>query len=334
MTAPAPEAPSQQLRRIARMARAALSGFPVEPRRVRLVAMNTNTVYRVVTATESYALRLGRPDWRTADDLHLAAEWQTALADGTDLDVPRPVEARSGDTLVTVSGGGGAEPDRLASLETWMPGGLLGRRLDTANATGFGRLFAAMHDHGRQWQPSAPISSHRVFEGALSRGEPDVWAATAAIAGCSRHDIDVVQEAADVAGLAYAALDPDDRQIIHGDLHHDNVKWWRGRLCPFDFEDTVVGHRAHDIAMAMLDLFDDVGPDGYPAMLDAFQTGYSSVEPWPDGDILSFQLGRRVWVLNWIARHHPDDLTRAVPRCAQAIERTLRHRRLMRAPDR
>jgi Ser/Thr protein kinase RdoA (MazF antagonist) len=309
------------------MARAALAEFPVEPRRIQFVALNTNAVYRVSTATETYALRIAQPGWRTADDLRLAAAWQVALATETDLVVPMPVAARSGDTVVTVSGGA-TDPDRSATLEAWMPGGLLGRRLTTRNARRFGGLFAAMHVHGRRWQPSAQLAPCRVFEGTLSRGEPDVWAAAACTAGSLERDVAVIREAAELTRLAYAALDPDDRQIIHCDLHHDNVKLWRGRLCPFDFEDTVVGHRSHDIAMAMLDLFDDVGPAAYPPMLDAFRTGYTAVEPWPDADLLPFQIGRRIWVLNWIARHHPDDLPHAVPSFARAIEQTLQHGRL------
>ena len=229
--------------------------------------------------------------------------------------------------MVTVSGGA-TEPDRLATLEAWMPGGLLGRRLTTGNARQFGSLFAAMHVHGRRWQPSAQLSPLRVFDGTLSRGEPDVWAETARAVGSSERDVEVIREAAELTRLAYAAFDQADRHIIHCDLHLDNVKLWRGRLCPFDFEDTVVGHRSHDIAMAMLDLFDDVGPAAYPTMLDAFRTGYTAVEPWPDADILPFQIGRRIWILNWIARHQPDHLARAVPRFARAIETTLQHGRL------
>ena len=75
------------------MARVALAEFPVEPRRVQFVALDTNAVYRVFTATETYALRLARPGWRAADDLRLAAAWQTALADETDIAVPRPIVA-------------------------------------------------------------------------------------------------------------------------------------------------------------------------------------------------------------------------------------------------
>jgi Ser/Thr protein kinase RdoA (MazF antagonist) len=282
-------------------------------------------VYRVVTATRSYALRLAPPAWRTADDLRLGAAWQTALADETDLVVPRPIAARSGDTVVTVPGGA-TDPDGLATLEAWMPGGLLGRRLSTRNLNRFGGLFAAMHAHGRAWQPP-DRTPHRVFEAMLSRGEPDVWEAIADTIGDSR-DVDLIRDAATLTRSAYAELDPDDRQIVHCDLHHDNVKIWRGSLCPFDFEDTVVGHRCHDIAMAMLDLFDDVGPEAYPCLLDAFRAGYTAVEPWPDANILPFQVGRRIWVLNWIASHQPDELTRALPAFARAIEATLHHGRL------
>ena len=40
-----------------------------------------------------------------------------------------------------------------------------------------------------------------------------------------------------------------DLRVIHCDLWHENVKLHRGRLRPFDFEDTVWGYRLHDLAM-------------------------------------------------------------------------------------
>jgi Ser/Thr protein kinase RdoA (MazF antagonist) len=322
----------QLVRTLIRLARLALDDFQLEPERLRFVARNTNAVFRVTAPSGEFALRLAEPGWRTAGDLRLGAEWQEALASDTDLLVPRPMRTRSGDTLTTVSVGDDG-PDQVATLETWAPGGLLGRRLNVRTAHQFGSLFATMHVHGRDWRPSRDLTPLRVFEHMFSRDEPDVWRSRAREVGSAGVDVSIIAETADLVRDAYEALDRNDRQVIHCDLHHDNVKVWRSRLSPFDFEDTVLGYRAHDIAVAMLDLFDDVGSERYPDLLDAFQAGYAAVEPWPAADILPFQLGRRIWVLNWIARHQPEHFAHAVHGIATALERTRERGKLTRSTE-
>ena len=81
----------------------------------------------------------------------------------------------------------------------------------------------------------------------------------------------------------YSSLDRDDLRVIHCDLWHDNIKLHRGTLIPFDFEDTIIGFRLHDIAMAMLDLLEDTDDTRYPLLLESFRSGYESLLPWPDG---------------------------------------------------
>ena len=83
---------------------------------------------------------------------------------------------------------------------------------------------------------------------------------------------------------AYAALyaDPSGLRVIHHDLYHDNICVDRGRLYPFDFEDTVWGYPVQDIATAMRDLIEDAPPAAYPTLSQAFRRGYESLEPWPE----------------------------------------------------
>lgn len=76
-----------------------------------------------------------------------------------------------------------------------------------------------------------------------------------------------------------------ERSPIRCDLWHDNIKLHRGALHPFDFEDTTHGFRAHDIAMAMLDLLEDTDDDTYTTLLAAFRRGYESLLAWPDDPI-------------------------------------------------
>jgi len=47
-------------------------------------------------------------------------------------------------------------------------------------------------------------------------------------------------------------------------------------LHPFDFEDTVWGFRAHDIAMAMLDLLEATDDAQFAVLLAAFRRGYQA----------------------------------------------------------
>ncbi|TFH05003.1 MAG: hypothetical protein E4H09_02725, partial [Spirochaetales bacterium] len=106
--------------------------------------------------------------------------------------------------------------------------------------------------------------------------------------------------------------DRSDLRVIHCDLWHDNIKLHRGRLLPFDFEDTVWGFRIHDIAMAMLDLLEDTGTHRYRELLPEFRRGYESILPWPDGEMEIFQVGRLLWKVNWFARFQRQWLERFV----------------------
>ena len=131
---------------------------------------------------------------------------------------------------------------------------------------------------------------------------------------------------------AYAALDRRDLRLTHCDLWHDNVKLHHGVLQPFDFEDTVWGFRAHDIAMTMLDLLEATDEARYAALLTAFRQRYQAHLAWPDEAIEPFQLGRLLWKLNWIAHHEPRWFGAAVEQHVAIVEHDLRTGRVVRPP--
>ena len=257
-------------------------------------------------------------------DLEAEATWTTALARDTQLAVPIPMPARDGRLVITVDDGG---PAHHATLMSWLPGQLLGRHLTEPNLFRMGELFAALHAHGLEWERPVDFSQRR-FDRILSRGESDEWASVARKAGVAASDIAVIRNVHERVDAAYAALDPADLRVIHGDLHHDNIKVFQGQLCPFDFEDTVLGYRIHDIAMAMLDLWDTVVPDRYDRLLDAFRRGYTHTLDWPAGELVLFQLGRYVWRLNWVARRRPAQIAAAAAATADAFRFAATHGRL------
>jgi Ser/Thr protein kinase RdoA (MazF antagonist) len=132
---------------------------------------------------------------------------------------------------------------------------------------------------------------------------------------------------------AYAAIDRSDLRVIHCDLWHDNIKLYRGLLHPFDFEDTVWGFRAHDIAMAMLDLLEDTDEARYAVLLKAFRRGYQAHIAWPDDPIEPFQIGRLLWKINWVARRQPQRLEKMVERHIPLLEHYERTGQVRRPPS-
>jgi Ser/Thr protein kinase RdoA (MazF antagonist) len=328
-----------KLRRLRALALEALSHYDLARPTLTFHAFATNVLYRVTTATgERFVLRLAVPGWRTLED-HLAeAAWLDALARDTAIRAPRIVPARSGAQVLPLAAPG-VPGTWDAMLMTWLPGRLLGHHLHARNLAKLGALFAELHDHGARWTPPAGFTRRR-FEHWLSRGEESRITSGAGAAPASRaaSGVSTAQAApAAVANLpaawraslddmdrrveaAYAAVDRRDLRVIHCDLWHDNVKLHRGELLPFDFEDTVWGFRAHDIAMAMLDLLEVTDEARYAVLLTAFRRGYEAHLAWPEDPIEPFQLGRLLWILNWVAREQPQWLAGAVERHVAAFE--------------
>lgn len=269
---------------------------------------------------DQLALRLARPGWRRRTDLEAEAIWLDALAHDTDLLVPRIIRARSGEAVIDF----GTTKPHYATLMTWLPGTLLGKSLTEPNLVKMGYLFARLHLHAAAWTPPADFPAGR-FTGWLSRDEDNLLfsdevagdvtpAARAVIAGV-RNRVDA----------AYAALDPADLRVIHCDLWHANIKIHRGQLAAFDFEDTIIGFRLHDIAMALLDLLETVGNARYAGLLIAFRRGYEALLPWPDGDLNALQMGRFLWKLNWVARFDRQHLPGFTTHAAGLFEHALAH---------
>jgi hypothetical protein len=233
-----------------------------------------------------------------------------------------------------------------------------------------GALFAQLHHHGASWTPPAGFTTRR-FEHWLSRGEKnwivvDGQAAAEALPpdeapstserssqanaapsdrfvrdGSGANGVpvlpspwrDLLERMHRHVEAAYAAIDRADLRIIHCDLWHDNIKLHREVLRPLDFEDTVWGFRAHDIAMAMLDLLEDTDEARYAELLPAFRHGYTTCMPWPDDPIEPFQIGRLLWKINWVAGRRPQGLVRMVERHLSVFGHYERTGQVVRPPE-
>ena len=307
-----------KIRRQRLYARRALAQYPIEVRRADLIGTDTNLIYRVVALDGArYILRLAFPGWRTAENAESEVLWLDALARETDISVPKIIRTRAGEAIFTFPDDDG-NPHRRAVLMTYLPGILLGKRLTEPNLIKMGELFGKLHLHGK----TCPAGfASQTFNRYMSRGEPDVLFAEGQREAFTDHQREVVNRMRTRVEAAYTALDPADLRVIHCDLWHDNIKLYKGELAPFDFEDTILGYRIHDLAMALLDLAEDAGVARYEELLPIFRAGYECHLPWPDGDLGIFQMGRVLWRLNWIARFQRKWLPDAVAFDAALFER-------------
>jgi Ser/Thr protein kinase RdoA (MazF antagonist) len=293
-----------RLRRQRRLVAPLLAQYPFETERADLISSATNMIYRVRAEDGAlYVLRLVVPNWRTEENLRAEVLWLGALARDTDIPVPRIVPTKEGNRVAYVDCSWETAP-RRGIVMSYLPGTLLGKCLTEANLVKMGELFGRLHLHGASWQPPPDFPALK-FDRYLSRGEPERLFSPEVQEGIAPHQRAALGCMRKRVQQEYRSLDPDDLRVIHCDLWHENIKVYRGQLAPFDFEDTIWGYRLHDIAMAMLDLAEDVGMARYDRLLAAFRDGYERHLVWPGGDMVALQMGRILWRLNWYARFIP-----------------------------
>jgi Ser/Thr protein kinase RdoA (MazF antagonist) len=239
--------------------------------------------------------------------------------------------ARTGHLVVEASAEG-VPGRRRCLLMSWIPGPLLASKLTEANLAKMGLLFARLHEHGARFVPPNGFTRRRM-EGIYARGEEDV------LFGCDEgftpRTRAILEQTMARVRDAFERLcaDPTGLQVIHNDLHHENIKIERGHLRPFDFEDTIWGYPVQDIAMALQDLMLDVAPDAYGPLLQAFRRGYEALRTWPEGyegQIDTFRAGRLIWVANYVARYERQYLREHIDWTARMLARFLESGRIRR----
>lgn len=312
------------------MALDALDSYDVDVRRVTPLTHHLNLLYRVDTiAGERYALRISNPTWRSLVELRSELEWLVALARDTDIGAHEPVPNRHGKHVTTVDIDGVPEPRRCV-LFTWVPGVELAECLTADNVEKLGVLSAGLHEHAKGFTPGEAFTS-RKLDRLFPRDEVCVLFAREHQHLFSPDQRVTFKQAMERAQSELDRLyaDPDGLRVIHGDLHHENVKVSRGRLRPIDFEDVIWGYPIQDIALTFYDFrfYTDPETHDYAALCGAFQCGYTSNLPWPQeypDQIDTLHVARRIWVANWVlqnadAQHHQP----FIDRLAESFERFL-----------
>lgn len=311
-----------QIMRLRSLGEAALAQYSMVPRRLRLVGGFTNVIFRVDTDHGPYALRVDLHQDHSDEDVEIELAWLQSLAGTSNLDTVRVVPTRNAQHYVHATGIG-VPGTRRCVLFQWVPGRCLGDDPTVAGYHRLGQMSAGLHLHGENFNPPhQPLTWDKVFYWPQEVDPVVVFDPDRAhyLADGRREILDL--SIAQVES-AFSKLVHGEAQVIHGDLHPDNVHVYRNRLIGFDFEDVTWGHRVQDIAIT---LFYERNHPGYRDFRKAFEEGYRSCADWPvsyEGELEHFMAARTIMFINYVAnlQNDPSDYYRiAFPRLERFLE--------------
>ena len=282
-----------QVHRLRRVASDALSSYPVEPTRLRLLRHDFNTTFRLDTASgDTFAVRIGLNHRKSTPALAAEMAWLAAIDRDTDVVVPAPLATIDGRTHLQVSVDGVEGLLHLVVL-SWLPG----RDLDVPTGPAMhelGRQMAMLHDHASTWVQPPGVEfprADRVLMDSPDRLRPGHPAISP-----ERHAL-IVEALDHVESIVDAMVAAGERMPIHADLHPWNVKWLRNRMAIFDFDDAGIGVPAQDLAISNYYLPEDGRDELHAAMLDGYAT-HRELPTYTDEQFHAALAGRTLVLLN------------------------------------
>lgn len=262
-----------QLRRLRRVAVAALPHFGLSAGTLRLVDHGENTTYRHDGATGRQLLRVHRPQRHglsidTTAAIRSELAWLAALRRETSLEVPEPLPSDQGDALAVVTEAG---VTRVCTALRWMTGTIRENSVRPVHLHRLGQAMAALHRHADEWTPPAGFvrirwDHDRFFAGDLVYGDLVATECWRLLPGDLRQRFERVAER-----LARVMARVDDVGLIHADLHLGNALFEGSSVKLIDFDHCGVGHRLYDLAVA---IWESRNEPHYPTLRDALLAGY------------------------------------------------------------
>jgi Ser/Thr protein kinase RdoA (MazF antagonist) len=299
-----------QVARLRALAGDALARYPIGLEKLTLLEHGFNTTFRVDARDgRRFALRLNVNSRRSRENVAAEVAWIAALARDTDLWVASPLANTSGEMCTTLPS---VELDRdvHAVVFSWLPGRDVGHAPTVDKAIAMGRAMATLHDHAQQWRLPAGSDLEALTDvfwnmpDRLDLAHLDLDAA----------EISILRRAVDIVGEVTSRVVRGPLRPIHADLHEWNVKWNRGRLAVFDFDDSGLGAPVQDLAVSTYYLRPQHD------LVEAFREGYASVAPLPrvtDDDFETFVAQRNLLLLNDLLTTTNTEHRELVPRYAK-----------------
>ncbi|HEX2914650.1 MAG TPA: phosphotransferase [Chloroflexia bacterium] len=313
------------------LVRLALEQYGLVPSRVQRLTDAFNTVYRIeMPGGVSYILRLNRPGRRNREEIENEIAWLQALLQDTSLTVPRPLPARTGDYLVTLSLPEWEKP-RYAVLFEWLPGRHCTQGLQPLTVRKMGRAMATLHEHSLGWRPPHPTANETLDQAwpyarpaALLTAQPDEWFPPDRLA--------LYQKATHTVEQALQKMyssQAHELRLLHGDMHPGNIKLYGKNLNMLDFDDSLKGFPVQDVGVTMYYL---QNYSTYTSLRSAFEQGYTEIRNWPEeypGQLEIMMIARELRLFSSVLNSTnptypariPGWLERAEPRLKRWLDR-------------
>ncbi|MFN2286489.1 MAG: phosphotransferase enzyme family protein [Anaerolineae bacterium] len=291
-----------RIRRMRRLAEAALTAFGIAEARFKLLRQAGNTLFRVYTPVlgdktagelfepGQYMLRVHEPGYQEPEAIELELAWLSAMRQDADLPVPEPVPTLDGHLLLPVSMPG-IPQTRNCSLLRWVKGYSVHHRCQPYHLRAQGRLLARLHNFAAQWHPPEGSIKRQfdwdgLFQNDVGSGMPnaEAWALLSPV---HQEAFDFVaqrvREVMDVWGKG-----PDVYGLIHGDLGIDaNLLFWRREPRAIDFDDSGFGYWIFDLAVGLDFCWDDAV---FPRYQEALLNGYTELRILPKEQVEQLEL--------------------------------------------
>ena len=225
-----------------------------------------NDVYAVGAGGRRYALRVGRPGWRSREDVeNEAAAVEHIAAKG--VSVARPVMMRDGTAVGAIDAPGEA---RNTIMFEWLPGDSVGEA-NVRQCVEIGRLTGEIH------RASDDLPAGRLGLSVGARWiEEDPGSAIASVVP-DPNDADLIRSAVAMGKAVYSGWPkvPPFWGFVHGDLAEHNILFDQGTLHVFDFEGCGAGWRTDEVIGWLLRQGGrGLADEAWKARCEAYLSGY------------------------------------------------------------
>lgn len=307
-----------QVSRLKETALEMLGQYPIRVRELKAINHGFNTTFGVRTEDGTkFALRINTNSLRDDGEMNAEVAWVRALANETELSVPNPQATREGGHIAE-AWSDALERKLRGVLYSWLPGKNAGIPMQTATAEAMGRATRIMHEHaakfvlpkGARLKPAKdalfgyPFQEHRLS---------------------SQTDKKIFREVIDRGNRMLEELNRQPLIPIHYDLHMWNVKWFRGKLSVFDFDDSIMGTPIMDAYVTLF--YIRVNPN-LEEIEEAYWRGLES-SPAQMGmsreDFEWLVASRAPLLVNELFKNETAGLVELAPKYAEVTEKRLRH---------
>lgn len=291
---------------IDRLAANAIGAFELSPdSSVDRINVSENTTYRVDDPESGlrYALRVHRLGYHSVQAIESELVWVEALLNSGVVETARPLRARDGSRVVSVSADGLPEPRNVVLFE-WLDGAPPDAE-DMESFRRLGAICARLHNHARSWR--RPAGFTRVawdcdqLIGPHGRAGP--WRDAL---GMGREELALLTRLEETIRERLAAYGQGSKRygLTHADLRIANLIVAGDRTKVIDFDDCGDSWYMGDWATAV-SLIED--HPQVPAMQDAWVEGYRSVAPLSredEGELPTFVMLSRLFFTAWVGSHY------------------------------